>query len=552
MRLLTRILLLIICCSLLKNSTVRAQNEILVYHAIVTDPQGKIIPWNHPDPGKAYDEIIHLVWNFWDTMRTDPNGLPYYMNHQVWRPDHNDPRGIGGDQFQMAMSSWQLLYAYNGNERVKENMEFMAEYYFSHGFSRPTDAWADIPYPYNTLTYGGVYDGDMILGKNFTQPDKAGSFGLELLNLYQMTAGGNYPRTTDRLYLETAIKIANTLAIHVQPGDATHSPLPFKVNAVTGEVGLLKENGVNGKNNQTSSYATNWGGTLELFLQLIQLQKGNTRLYQAAFDKILSWMKKYPIQNNKWGPFFEDVPGWSDTQINATTFARFMMLHPQYFSDWQKEVKNIFTWVYKNLGNTSWKKYGVTVINEQTAYRVPGNSHTARQGSTELEYAVLTGDSSWKENAIRQLNWATYMVDNDGKNRFPTDENWLTDGYGDYVRHYLRAMRAFPELAPSDENHILSSTDVIQQADYFPLVNKTIDWDIKEMDPKKIILYYRCFSDTGTEYIRLIKKPGQIRLNEKSMAEAKAGNEGYRWTDMKTGGLLEISRKNGNRVVISF
>ena len=53
------------------------------------------------------------------------------------------------------------------------------------------------------------------------------------------------------------------------------------------------------------------------------------------------------------------------------------------------------------------------------------------------------------------------MVDNDGKNRYPNDENWLTDGYGDYVRHFLRAMAAMPELAPSDEEHILSSTSVI-------------------------------------------------------------------------------------------
>jgi hypothetical protein len=42
-------------------------------------------------------------------MRHDMNGLPYYMNHQVWRPN-NDPRGLGGDQLQMALSSWQLLY----------------------------------------------------------------------------------------------------------------------------------------------------------------------------------------------------------------------------------------------------------------------------------------------------------------------------------------------------------------------------------------------------------------------------------------------------------
>ncbi len=103
--------------------------EQLIYHKIKTDKEGKILPWCNNDPGLSYDHNINLVWNFRDTMRKDMNGLPYFMNHQVWRPDFNDPRGLGGDQFQMAMSSWQLLYAYSGNELVKENMRFLADYY---------------------------------------------------------------------------------------------------------------------------------------------------------------------------------------------------------------------------------------------------------------------------------------------------------------------------------------------------------------------------------------------------------------------------------------
>ncbi|HVU93592.1 MAG TPA: hypothetical protein VHE34_00130 [Puia sp.] len=64
-------------------------------------------------------------------LRRDMNGLPYYMNHQVWNPAFDDPRGIGGDQFAMALSSWRLNYAYSGNERVKENMFFIADYYLA-------------------------------------------------------------------------------------------------------------------------------------------------------------------------------------------------------------------------------------------------------------------------------------------------------------------------------------------------------------------------------------------------------------------------------------
>jgi hypothetical protein len=110
----------------------------------------------------------------------------------------------------------------------------------------------------------------------------------------------------------------------------------------------------------------------------------------------------------------------------------------------------------------------VTPINEQTVYRVPGNSHTSRHASVELLFCEKTGDCKNKEDAIRRLNWATYTIDDDGKNRYIRDDVWLTDGYGDYIRHYLRAMASAPELAPNDQNHLLRTSSVIQEISYQP------------------------------------------------------------------------------------
>jgi len=528
-----------------------AQTEKLIYHNIKTDASGNILPWSHNEPGKAWSHAIQLVWNFWDTMRFDLNGLPYYMNHQVWRRGVNDPRGLGGDQMAMALSSWRLLYAYTGNERIKENMKFIADYYLSHGMSPSNAEWADIPFPYNTLVYSGIYDGDMIIGRDYTQPDKAGSFGIELIHLYKMTNLERYPNITDDIYLSAAVKIANTLAKHTRDGDDNNSPLPFKVNAINGKAGVLKNNNRDGKDAGFSNYTTNWSGTLELLLELQQLNVGEVELYKQAFDKIISWMKKYPLQNNKWGPFFEDVPGWSDTQINAITFAQFMMNHQEFFPGWKVTVKKIFGWVYEKLANEQWKKYGVTVVNEQTAYQQPGNSHSSRQASAELQYMALTGDRYHLDNAIRQLNWATYMVDNDGKNRYPNDENWLTDGYGDYVRHFLRAMQAMPELAPADEEHILSSTSVIGEAGYPPLADKYFGNDLGKADPQKIKLFYRAFDTAGIEQIRLKNKPLAVLINERAAGELQElSEEGYLWKSLPKGGLLTVRRQHGNKVVI--
>ena len=526
-----------------------AQKEKLIYHDIKTDDAGKIIPWYSDEPGKAYSNAILSVWHFWDTMRIDMNGLPYYMNHQVWNPGVNDTRGIGGDQIQMALSSWRLLYQYAGDERLKENMKFMAEYYLSHSLSPIDAAWPNLPYPYNTLSYSGIYDGDMVIGKYYTQPDKAGSFANELIQLYKMIGTGNHGQTPTGIYLQTAIDIANTLATHTVAGDYSASPLPFKVHALLGKVGKLKDNGGNGKDVQLSNYTSNWCGTMEMFLSLIEIKKGNIKAYQKAFDTILAWMKKYPLQNNRWGPFFEDIPGWSDTQINAVTFARFMMNHPAYFPKWKTQVKDIFKWVYAIVGNKTWAKYGVTVVNEQTAYQVPGNSHSSRQAAAELQYVALTGDSSYKENAIRTLNWATYMVDSAGKNRYPQDENWLTDGYGDYVRHYLRAFAAVPSLAPKDEDHILSSTSVIQFAEYKNSPYKK--FNIATEKDRLTKLKYIVFDAGGKEVIRLTARPSKILFDNNEAVESNVENrEGYQWQPMATGGLLHVNRISAKQVIL--
>lgn len=217
-----------------------AQNspEKLSYHNIQTDTQGRIIPWYNPDPGISYDHIVQILWNFWDTTRTDPNGLPYYMNHQVWTKDHNDHRGIGGDEIAMAISSWRLLYAYTGNERIIDNIRFMADYYLPHSLTPANSIWKNLPYPYNTPIYSGIYDGDMLLGKGFVQPDKAGSFAAELINVYKLAE--------KKVYLDAAVDIANTLSERIVSGDMDHSPLPYWVNAIAGKIGAMNDCTANG------------------------------------------------------------------------------------------------------------------------------------------------------------------------------------------------------------------------------------------------------------------------------------------------------------------
>lgn len=511
-------------------------SESIIYHKVRIDNYGNILPWHSANLGESYDHVLNLVWNFWKNMELDSNGMKYYMNHQVWEPRH-DKRGLGGDQLMMALSSWDLYYNYTGDESIIKNMKYMADYYLAHSLSSPNSKWPDLPYPYNTVVESGIYDGDMILGKGYLQPDKAGSFGFELVHLYKKTGDGKY--------LDAAIKIANTLATKVQPGDNDNSPWLFKVNAETGEAGILVDNATwyegmdkdlakSNPKSKKSSYTTNWTGTLELFSELINLHKGNTNAYKKAFDITIEWLKTYPAKTNKWGPFFEDIPRWSDTQVNAITYAMYIMEHQDLDPDWKESVKNIFQWVYTELGNKKYLKYGVIPIDEQTAYRVPGNSHSTRQASMDLMYWEKSGDTTYVRNAIRQLSWATYMVDTDGKNFYPTNAIWMTDGYGDYVRHYLRAMAAAPQLAPDNASHLLRTSSIVKNIAY-----------------ETARISYTTFDNSSEEIFRLTKKPKEIKVNGVVLKKAvDNSSEGWMYQSLDKGGVLKIKHTKGNKIEI--
>jgi len=499
--------------------------ERLGYHEIRTDSSGRIIPWCAPQSGAAYDSIIARVWTFWKGLGDCTNGIPYFYQHQVWKPEH-DSRGLGGDQLAMALSSLNLLYGYTGDSQAHEYMVRMSDFALDHGLSSTADAWPSLPYPYNTDLHSGEYDGDMRAGKGILQPDKAGSFAAELVTLYEITGNTRY-----RL---AAIAIADTLAAKIVPGDADHSPWPFRVNAHTGEL----------PGKTSAAYTANWTGALRLFDELIRLKAPGIAAYRSARRIVMDWLKNYPFKTNKWGPFFEDVAEWSDTEINADTMAWYLLELPEKDSFQatrnQALARQILDWSFMNFATNFWSKYGVLAIQEQTAYRVPGNSHTSRHAAVELLYAEKSGNHIRREDAVRQLNWATYMVDDDGKNRYPNDDVWLTDGYGDYLRHYLRAMASAPELAPEGQSHLLRSSSTVQQIDY-----------------TRDRIAYTTFDQTARERFRIAFEPLEVRAGSKrlrrfaSLAELEKKDGYYFEPSGVRSGLLELRHSKSAVVVIS-
>lgn len=494
--------------------------QTIVYHDVQTDSSGNLIAWYNPNRGSSYDHTLNLLWNFWNTMPST-NGYENYMIDHSYGGAVASGNKVGGDQFAMALSSWALYYAYTGDADLLNNMKYIADNYLAHSLSSSSAAWANLPYSCNFSTPSyPIYDGDFLIGAGVMQPDKAGSFGNELVTLYKITG--------DTFYLNTAIRIANTLAAKVQPGDSTNSPYPFKVYAESGNP-VITYPGAN--------YTTNFVSTLSLYENLKKLNAGNVVDYDSAKTTIIRWVKQYPLQNNNWGCFFENIPVYSNTEINAVTMAWYILNHSdEWGGSWQQDARGILDWTLLALGSDVYDSLGVTAIFEQSADLKEGGSHTSRFGSVELLYAEKTGDGSRVTQAIRQLDWATYLVDFDGKCRFSPREGsiWYTDGYGDFVRHYLRAMSVYPAIAPDSANHLLGSTSVITNINYSPYE-----------------ITYNTFDNSSVEVLRLTSKPLDVKLNGNSAAEVSTlSSDGWLWIPYPLGGVLKVRHDNAKSVDI--
>lgn len=46
------------------------------------------------------------------------------------------------------------------------------------------------------------------------------------------------------------------------------------------------------------------------------------------------------------------------------------------------------------------------------------------------------------------------------------NNQWFTDGYGDYIRHFMTSLGAVPTWAPNRQNHLVRSTSIVNNITY--------------------------------------------------------------------------------------
>jgi hypothetical protein len=352
----------------------------------------------------------------------------------------------------------ERLYPYTGDPRTLTFLEDFVDYELENGLTPENYAWSQVPYA-SANPGAKRYSGWSMHGEDYVEPPIVGADGYAYLRLYEMTGNTKY--------LRAAIRCANALAKNYKLGDEKNSPWPVRCYARDGKI----------KDVTMGPYSANVIEPIMLFDELIRLGQGDVAGYARVRSGAWDWFLKYPLTNNVWVGYFEDVPPTMENmnQVIPLEFARYVLLHPEKDPQWREHARRLIEWVKTT---PKWPKYivhGATVTTEQGngvdfCCNEPNqccDSHTSRLAAAEALYYAKTGDESYREAAFRSYNWVTYFQGLPAGAHAPFGSQWwFTDEFADGPRRLMDAFWAVPEWAPSDESHLLGSSSVVTRIRY--------------------------------------------------------------------------------------
>jgi hypothetical protein len=520
------------------------------------DKNGKLLARYKPrTPGASYTVAVKLAVDFLKNCPVSPkNNLPLYLTHCSMYRDgkggyvgsdwpHN-PIVVNGGLVQSLAIDWRN---YSGDETMLTLARQALDHQIKFGTTPANWVWANVPYASSEageINYDGASRFDTAVtdenkgrgdGSFVLEVDKIGEMGIGYLKFYQITE--------EQKYLDAAIHCADALAKHVRKGAhgpgglewktlVLTSPWPFRVKAEKGEV--LEE--------YTSHVVENLRLLDELvrITDRIKLSKEKESSYQNASRITWDWLysAEGPIKTSIWKGYFEDIR-FDPINLNRVNnspmeFARYLIKNPQHDPEIATTVPGLIWWVKTTFGER-----GMNAINEQTGCYLPMGSHTSRYASICAMWYEQSGDKWFKEEAYRFFNHASYMAEPDGVVQTGHNwgaEIWFSDGYTDYIRHFMEGIAAVPEWAPAGENHLLRSTSVVQRIMY---AGNQIS--------------YQTYDKAAKEVLRLAAKPRAVKVDGTALKESKNGaSEGWTWEPLSSGGVLRVHHVKGAAVSVSL
>ncbi|MBN2288622.1 MAG: hypothetical protein JXQ83_04765 [Candidatus Glassbacteria bacterium] len=528
-------------------------DEATLPHSLVRDSGGRLLAWHRPEiPGAAYAHVAGLAAEFLKTVPVEPtSGLKLYMVHADFNgpgQDSSYAKGTSGTDwipnpacvFAGFVQSLAVDYrVFSGDESYLEIVRECLDQMLANGTTCTDWPWPDCPYasadPRSRVYQGGTRwekegRGD---GLHCIEPDKVGELGIGYLKFYQITG--------EARYLEAAIDCADALAANVRdvlPGKEkfgthfdTRSPWPFRVNARTGVV--------------VDEYTSNVVEPVRLFDELIRtaqrtgIDSARVESFRKARSLAWEWLFALngPMKTFIWNGYFEDIPSdhalQNRVQITPLETARYILKHPEYDPSWKTNVPALLHWVAGVFATE-----GLEAIREQTWCYFPMGSHTSRYASVCAMYYEKTGERRYLEEAFRFFNFATYVCEDCGYVWVGPgwETAWFSDGYGDYIRHFMEGLAAVPEWAPAGENHLLRSTSVVQTVSY---------------GPRRVS--YRTYDLDAVEVLRLGARPKSVRAGAGRLDErVSLDMPGWTWEKLAQGGVLRVDHRGAAEVVVEM
>ena len=133
------------------------------------------------------------------------------------------------------------------------------------------------------------------------------------------------------------------------------------------------------------------------------------------------------------------------------------------------------------------------------------------------------------------------MVDENGWVRVGIDEPdyhnqcWFTDGYFDFVPHFLEGMADIPDMAPQTTDHMLRTSSIIQKIEYSPKYIK-----------------YRTYDPIAQDLLRVTFSPASVKNNGEALSEVVDPSLSIGWSYDQDQLLLQVSHATPEIEVMGF
>ena len=491
----------------------RVDASTIAGRPVQLDGEGKLLPWPMPDnTGYSYSSHLLTQWSIlWD--QYNRQRFPYF--HCCFDFDRRtfemqpEWHWANSTAYLRAMLQGfiERLYPYTGDANTITFLQDFIDYELENGLTPETYVWGGVPYA-SANPGNRRYTGWSQHGEDYIEPHVVGEDGYAYLRFYEMTGNTKY--------LQAAIRCAAALAKNYNMGNAERSPWPVRCYARDGKV----------EGPGMGPYSANVVEPIMLLDELIRLDQGDVARYRQIRQAAWEWLHQYPMKNNVWVGYFEDVPPRMENmnQVIPLEYARYVLLNPDKDPEWRDHVRKLIEWVKTT---PKWPKYlvhGATVTTEQgdgkqfccNAPNECCDSHTSRLAAIEALYFAKTGEAAYKEEAFRSYNWVTYFQGMPPNAHTPFGNQWwFTDEFADGPRRLMDGFWAVPEWAPADESHLLGSHSVVKKVAY-----------------GKGSVTYSTFDDSSTEVVRLLFVPESVSAGgHKLTRRGDLKQEGYTFDD---------------------